>query len=163
MVRMTNSILLTIKKMLGIAEEYHAFDIDIVTDINATFLALNQLGVGPSTPFQIFGDDENWSDFIDTEKYPGIQTYIYMRVRMMFDPPTNSFLLTSMENQCSEFEWRLMSQSELNNTTSPEPSPIVSPPTESEEEAIRRVLGQEVYTRSVVRKNQNGRNELHGA
>lgn len=108
-VKVTNSILLTIKKMLGVAEEYHAFDIDILTDINATFLALNQLGVGPETPFQISSEEETWSDFT---AIPGIQTYVYMRVRLMFDPPTNSFLVNSMEKQIQEMEWRMMVQAD---------------------------------------------------
>lgn len=109
---MTQSILLTIKKMLGIAEEYHAFDIDIVTNINAVFLTLNQLGVGPTMPFQITGDSETWNDFLkDQEAFmAGVQTYIYMRVRLMFDPPTNSFLVDSLRKQCDELEWRFMIQ-----------------------------------------------------
>lgn len=120
-VRVTNSILLTIKKMLGVAEEYHAFDIDILTDINATFLTLNQLGVGPITPFQISSEEENWSDFT---AIPGIQTYVYMRVRLMFDPPTNGFLVTSMEKQIQEMEWRMMTQASWKPETSGPSEPI---------------------------------------
>lgn len=107
---MTDSILLTVKKMLGIAEEYHAFDIDVITNINSVFLTLNQLGVGPSTPFQIEGDTESWTDFEDPAKVPGIQTYVYLKTRLLFDPPTNSFLVQSMEKQIAELEWRLCEQ-----------------------------------------------------
>lgn len=104
----TKSILLTVKKMLGIAEEYHAFDLDIIININAVFLTLNQLGVGPLTPYQITGVDETWADFLgDQEEFmAGVQTYTYLRVRLMFDPPTNSFLVDSFQKQIQELEWR---------------------------------------------------------
>lgn len=157
MVRMTNSILLTVKKMLGIAEEYKAFDIDIIVDINATFLTLNQLGVGPSTPFQITGDDEIWSDFINPEEMPGIQTYIYMRTRLMFDPPTNSFLVDSMKKQCEEFEWRMMMQAEWNKNASVSPPEEPEPPVDdSEGEAIRRLLGEDAYKKRIIRRKEHG-------
>lgn len=107
---MTQSILLTTKKMLGIAEEYEAFDIDIVIHINAIFLFLNQLGVGPKTPFQITGVDEQWGDF-QTE-IPGVPSYMYAKVRLLFDPPTNSFLVDSLNKTIQEFEWRFIMQSE---------------------------------------------------
>lgn len=108
----TKSILLTIKKMLGLMEEHTAFDMDIVVDINATFLTLNQLGIGPDYPYAITGASETWSDFLgDQEKFlAGVQTYIYMRVRLMFDPPSNSFLVDSMQKQIQEFEWRFTVQ-----------------------------------------------------
>lgn len=117
----TKSILLTVKKMLGIAEEYHAFDLDIIVNINAVFLTLNQLGVGPSTPYQIAGVDETWADFLgDQEEFiAGVQTYTYLRVRLMFDPPTNSFLVDSFQKQIQELEWRFTvqpkNQQELDN------------------------------------------------
>lgn len=109
---MTNSILLTVKKMLGISEEYHPFDIDIIVNINSVFLSLNQLGVGPSAPFQITGEDEIWTDFIDPAVMPGIQTYVYLKVRLLFDPPTNSFLVDNIQKQISELEFRMSVRSE---------------------------------------------------
>lgn len=110
----TQSILLTIKKMLGIAEEYHAFDLDIVININSVFLTLNQLGVGPSTPYQITGTDETWTDFLGDQNglAVGVQTYVYLKTRLLFDPPTNSFLVDSMQKQIQELEWRLNIQVE---------------------------------------------------
>lgn len=111
----TNSIMLTVKKMLGIAEEYHAFDLDIITNINAAFFTLNQLGVGPKYPFAITGPETQWKDFLGldySQILQGIQTYMYMRVRMMFDPPTNSFLVDSMKKQIEEMEWRFKTQVE---------------------------------------------------
>lgn len=120
---MTNSILLTIKKLLGISEEYHAFDIDVLTNINAVFLSLNQLGIGPRLPFQLplmlDSDDEDdpaisttWDDFLGDQKehLAAVQTYVYQRVRLMFDPPTNSFAVTAMQESCKEFEWRFTVQ-----------------------------------------------------
>lgn len=110
--QLTQSILLTIKKMLGLMEEHKAFDMDVIVDINATFLTLNELGIGPEYPYAITGESETWSDFLgDQEKYlAGVQTYIYMRVRLMFDPPSNSFLVDSMQKQIQEFEWRFTVQ-----------------------------------------------------
>lgn len=127
---MTNSIFLTIKKLLGVAEEYHAFDIDILTAINATFLTLNQLGIGPRLPFQLplmvdlSTDDEEeswrddpavtitWDDFLEDQKdyLAAVQTYVYQRVRLIFDPPTNSFLVDAIKKSCEEFEWRFTVQ-----------------------------------------------------
>lgn len=109
---MTNSILLTIKKMLGIAEEYHAFDIDIIIDINSVFLTLNQLGVGPIDPYQITGEEETWDDFQTDSFIPGIQSYVYLKTRLLFDPPTNSFLVDNIQKQIAEFEWRMNVQAE---------------------------------------------------
>ena len=121
MAEITQSILLTVKKMLGIAEEYHAFDLDIIIHINSVFLNLNQLGVGPTTPFQITGDEEVWSDFVDVSKVPGVQTYIYLKTRLLFDPPTNSFLVDSIQKQIAELEWRMNVQ-------------VETPPSEEEDE-----------------------------
>lgn len=129
---MTNSILLTTKKLLGIAEEYHAFDIDILTNINAVFLTLNQLGVGSKMPYQLSLIDETigeetWDDFLGDQKdfLPAVQTYVYQRVRLLFDPPTNSFLVSAMEKSIQEFEWRFTVQpkteSEVENVESYRP------------------------------------------
>lgn len=112
--KVTDSILSTVKKMLGIAEEYTAFDIDLIVNINSVFLTLNQLGVGPEKPYRIEGSEETWADFLknDREKFPGVETYVYLKTRLLFDPPTNSFLVDAMEKQCDELEWRLNIQAE---------------------------------------------------
>lgn len=124
---MTNSIFLTIKKLLGISQEYHAFDIDILTSINAVFLTLNQLGIGPTRPFQLplilnYEDEEGfiedqavattWDEFLGNqlEYLAAVQTYVYQRVRLIFDPPTNSFMVTALQDSCKEFEWRFTVQ-----------------------------------------------------
>lgn len=133
MAEITQSILLTTKKMLGISEEYHAFDLDIIININSIFLGLNQLGIGPRTPFQITGVDEVWTDFVDPTTVPGIQTYIYLKTRLLFDPPTNSFLVDNIQKQIAELEWRMNVQVETppiideNSEESEEPG-IEEPP-----------------------------------
>ena len=110
---MTDSILETIKKMLGLDAAYTAFDEDVVVHINTAFMVLNQLGAGPPTPFHIEGREETWSDFlsISTNAY-AIKTYIYLKVRLAFDPPTSSFVLSSMEKTIQEYEWRISAQTD---------------------------------------------------
>lgn len=105
---MEDSILDTIKKMLGITSEDTAFDVDVITHINAAFMTLKQLGVGPTSGFSISDMNSIWSDFTDNSAMLGaIQSYIYMKVRVAFDPPSSSSVLTSMENAIKEAEWRL--------------------------------------------------------
>lgn len=114
MPKMTDSILLTIKKMLGIAEEYVAFDIDLIVNINSVFFTLNQLGVGPREPYRINGSKETWNDFLQDqrENLPAVETYVYLKTRLLFDPPTNSFLVDAIQKQCDELEWRMNIQVE---------------------------------------------------
>ncbi len=104
-----DSILTSIKKLLGISEEYTSFDQDIIMHINYVFSILTQqLGVGPTSGFLIEDDSATWSDFIeDSTKFELIKTYIYMKVRLVFDPPTNSVVMESIKNTISELEWRI--------------------------------------------------------
>lgn len=106
---MNESILVTIKKMLGLAEDYDAFDLDIITDINSVFTILMELGVMNSKSFYIRGRDEVWSDYLGEENrfLELVKTYIYLKVRLMFDPPQSGVLHQAMERQISEYEWRL--------------------------------------------------------
>lgn len=105
---MDESILTSIKKLLGISEDYDYFDQDIIMHINAAFMVLTQLGVGPSEGFLITDDTDTWSDFIDDSTNLGsIQSYVYMKVKLMFDPPQNSFTVDSMTKLVNELEWRL--------------------------------------------------------
>jgi hypothetical protein len=104
----SRSILHSTKKVLGLDADYTPFDQDITTHINATFSLLAQLGVGPVGGFTIESNENLWTEL----NLPAIQlnlvkAYVFLRVRMLFDPPTTSYLLTSMENQIKEFEWRL--------------------------------------------------------
>ena len=136
---MTDSILLTVKKMLGIAEEYHAFDLDIIININSVFLTLNQIGVGPEKPYQIIDDSQTWADFVDPSEVPGIQTYVYLKVRLLFDPPTNSFLVESIKQQIAELEFRLNIQVDTkypDDEEEPSKPDIPIEPTEPDDEWI---------------------------
>ena len=106
---MEESILNTIKKMLGSDDSYEAFDTEIIVHINTALSILAQLGVGPRKGFRITGTDETWGDFISdgSVDLEGIKTYIYMKVKMIFDPPASSFVMKAMEESCKELEWRL--------------------------------------------------------
>ena len=107
------SILNTIKKLLGPEEDYVEFDDDIILHINSTLSRLCQLGVGPNPPFRITGPDEVWSDFIDEGYMEDIKQYIYLSVKLIFDPPANSTLLSSMEATIDKLEWLLNSVAEV--------------------------------------------------
>ena len=102
------SILDSTKKVIGLAEDNTDFDVDIIMHINTAFSTLNQLGVGPDDGFAIEDADAVWSDFLmDVLPLNNIKTYIYLRVRMLFDPPTTSFTIAAMEKQIEELEWRI--------------------------------------------------------
>ena len=105
----SESILTSIKKLLGIDENYTHFDADIIMHINSVFSILTQMGVGPANGFSISGKDEIWSAFI-TDKpniFSLVKSYVYMKVRLLFDPPLSSAAIESINRQISEFEWRL--------------------------------------------------------
>lgn len=103
-----DSILNSIKKLLGITEEYTHFDNDLIMHINSVFMTLNQLGVGPSEGFAITGSYETWNDFVEEDqRLDAVKSYIYLKVRLLFDPPTSSAVLDAINRQISEFEWRL--------------------------------------------------------
>ena len=106
--RMNDSILTSIKKLLGITEEYEHFDQDIIIHINSVFMILNQLGVGPSNGFSITDKTAVWSDFIsEGTNFESVKSYIYLKVRLLFDPPTTSAVMESMNRMISELEFRL--------------------------------------------------------
>jgi hypothetical protein len=105
---MEDSILNSTKKILGIADDYTAFDLDIITHINTAFSTLAQLGIGPIEGFFIEDDGAIWDDFFtDDPRFNSIKSYIFLKVRMLFDPPTTSYLIDSMERQIEQLEWRL--------------------------------------------------------
>lgn len=103
------SILTSIKKMLGVSEEYTHFDPDIIMHINSVLMTLTQLGVGPSSGFYIEDETTSWTEFIpDMTKLQAVKTYIYLKVRLLFDPSSlGSATLAAYERQCQELEWRL--------------------------------------------------------
>lgn len=102
------SILTSIKKLLGIEPEDTHFDSDIIMSINMAFMSLNQLGIGPETGFVITGKDEVWTDLIGARKdVEAVKTHIYLKVRLVFDPPASGFLIDAIERQIKESEWRI--------------------------------------------------------
>jgi hypothetical protein len=102
------SILVSIKKVMGLAEDDNSFDIDLIMHINSVFSDLAQLGVGPDNGFEIYDEDPTWDSFTDGNvNQNSVKSYMYLRVRMMFDPPGTSFALDSMEKQIQKYEWRL--------------------------------------------------------
>lgn len=105
-----DSILTSIKKLLGITEDYEHFDTDIIMHINSVFMILTQLGVGPSEGFFIENKEAKWSDFIEDASQTtmmGVRSYVYMRVKLLFDPPQSGIVTDMMNKQINEFEWRL--------------------------------------------------------
>jgi len=105
---MEDSILLSIKALLGPDSDYEVFDQDIIIFINSAIATLTQLGVGPSNGFRITGDSETWTEFIGGRNdIDSIKSYIYMKVRMAFDPPSSSYVMSAYEEACKEYEWRL--------------------------------------------------------
>lgn len=102
------NILESVKLMLGIQNDYTAFDQQILLHTNSVFVILNQLGVGPSNIFT--ADSSNvWSDFLvnDSTDLNLVKSYVYLKVRLLFDPPTSSFAIEAMNKQAQEYEWRL--------------------------------------------------------
>lgn len=102
------SILTSIKKMLGISEEYEYFDADLIMHINSVFSILTQLGVGPSEGFFIEDGNKTWNDFIpNSPKLSSVKSYMYLKVKLLFDPPLSSAVIESMKQTINELEWRL--------------------------------------------------------
>lgn len=107
-VEVKDSILQSTKKLLGLAAEEDAYDLDIITHINSAFSTLYQAGVGPLDGFAIEDENDVWENFIQGKtRINDAKTYIYLRVRLLFDPPANSFTITPVEKQLEELIWRL--------------------------------------------------------
>ena len=104
-----DSILLSVKKMIGVPREYTVFDTDIITHINTTFDVLNQMGVGPEEGFSISDESTEWNEYLTYGQESNIvRSYMYLKVRTLFDPPTNASLFGVYEKQLQEYEWRLL-------------------------------------------------------
>jgi hypothetical protein len=117
---METSILLSTKKILGLDPNYDAFDLDVITFINLAFSTLNQLGVGPVEGFQIEDEQSKWEDFaVPLNQLNHVKTYVYLRVRLAFDPPTTSFAIQALNEQLRDHEWRLNVMREETQWTSP--------------------------------------------
>ena len=119
---MSDSILTSTKKILGIEEDYTAFDLDIMIHINAAFSTLTQLGVGPEEGFMIEDKLATWDAFLGTDpRLNPVKQYVYLRVKYVFDPPQSVYAVTAMKEQIQEHEWRLNVQMEHTIWTDPFP------------------------------------------
>lgn len=105
---MNDSILVSIKKLLGLTEEDTSFDTDLIIHINSVFFMLNQLGVGSERVFSITDSSTEWTDFTrDVSEYSLIKSYMFLKVKLMFDPPNSSSVLDCYKAQITEYEWRI--------------------------------------------------------
>ena len=147
---MEDSILKSTKLAVGVEPSYSVFDQQLIMNINSVFGTLNQLGVGPPTAFEIEDETPTWSDFFAGRKNLGpVKSYMQLRVRLLFDPPTVGFVLTAMQEQIKELEWRLNVEREStdwvdpNGLTEPSPGdPTVPTPNLPDEELDGFIDGQ---------------------
>lgn len=114
-----DSILTSIKKLLGITEEYTHFDADIIMHINSVFMTLKQLGVGPDKGFMIEDSSSTWDEYINIDDDPekqallsAVKTYIHLKVKLLFDPPLSSAVMEAIKQSINEAEWRLNVEAE---------------------------------------------------
>lgn len=125
---MEKSILKSVKKLLGITPEYTAFDLDILTHINSVFSSLKQLGIGPEALIVVEDDTINWDQLdLSKDQLNWVRTYVYLKVRYLFDPPATSFGIEALEKQITEHEWRLNVDRE-NLIPLPVPDPVLEEP-----------------------------------
>jgi hypothetical protein len=121
---MEQSILTSTKKILGIAEDYTVFDLDIITHINTAFSTLTQLGVAPADGFMIEDATALWTDFDpvdDNINFNSVRSYVFLKVKQLFDPPTTSYLIDATQKQIEELEWRLNVHREHTEYVDPDP------------------------------------------
>lgn len=103
-----DSILTSVKKIIGISEKDESFDTDLIIHINSVLMILNQLGVGPEDGFSITDKSAVWTDVIgDNKLIEAVKTFVGLKVRLIFDPPTSSAVLDSINKTISELEWRI--------------------------------------------------------
>lgn len=114
-----NSILTSVKKLIGIAEDDDAFDTDVIMHINSSFLVLSQLGVGPDEGFYINDDTAVWTDFIPDNMLllNYVKTFVYLKAKLVLDPPSSSIAVQSMQEMVSEHEWRIVHENEKNTSS----------------------------------------------
>jgi len=123
---MEHSILTSTKQILGLPEEDTSFDQSVLTFINSCFTDLLDLGIGPVDGYRIVDADNTWPDFIDnTPEMDRVKTYVYLKVRLLFDPPSTSFHIAAMEKQIQEATWRLSMARENLSWADPDPPMLV--------------------------------------
>lgn len=108
-----DSILTSIKKVLGIYEDDTSFDVDIIMHINSVIMILRQMGIGPNDGFTVYDSKDLWEDYLpDISLIESVKTYIALKVRLMFDPPASSTMVEAINRTISELEWRLNVQAD---------------------------------------------------
>jgi hypothetical protein len=141
---MDNSILNNTKKILGLPAEDTSFDTDVILLINSAFSILTQLGVGPAAGFTIVDAEKQWAEFVSTDDPTVIdlvKTCIFLRVRLNFDPPQTSHLVTALEKQLQEHEWRLSELREALYWADPDPT-TAQPPVGTIVSTFEEVIGE---------------------
>lgn len=125
-----SSILDDTKKVLGLESEYTPFDTDLIMHINSVFSDLHQLGVGPEPGYAIASKDETWDGFLaDDLRLNNVKSYVYLRVRMLFDPPSIGYVLTAKEKEIEKAEWRVtVAADEIKNPPKPETATVPDDP-----------------------------------
>jgi hypothetical protein len=122
---MEQSILKSVKKILGITPSDTSFDDDILTHLNSAFSTLHQLGIGPVDGFQVEDDEALWVDFLGADpRLNQVRTYVCLKTRIAFDPPTTSYLIGALKDQITELEWRLNDHREQTEWVDPDPEII---------------------------------------
>ena len=108
------SILTSIKKLIGITEDYKYFDTDLIIHINSVFMILSQMGIGPDNGFSISDETTTWNDYLPegNKNFEAVKTYMYLKTRIVFDPPQSSSTMEAMKQTISELEWRLNVEAE---------------------------------------------------
>lgn len=161
MANVTSSVLNDIKKLLGLSADYKVFDMDVTIHINSAFSTLQQLGVGPDAGFMIYSDATTWSTFLTADDFHlnAVKTYVYLRVRLLFDPPGTAYLVNAITDQIRELEWRLNVAVESRMILPPiVVPPIIIPPVPvSDPTAIKGRLGVDWLTANpLLRKGEPG-------
>ena len=110
--RLDDSILVTLREALGIEGDADDFDTDLIIHINSGLNFLTQVGIGPAEGFAINGDSEKWSDFISEDRFNMVKAYLLLKLKVVFDPPANSFVLSALKEEVAETEWRLKEEAE---------------------------------------------------
>ena len=105
-----DSILDSVKSYCGLLPDDTAFDSDILMAINAIMVVLNQLGVGPENPLVVEDSSQEWTDLLGENPIGGVREYVNMRVRMLFDPPSNTYVMQALKDQIDQFEWRIIAE-----------------------------------------------------
>ena len=111
------SILDTTKKLLGLDSDDTSFDVDIIVIINSIIPALSQMGIGPINGFIVMTKDDKWSDYIKESitNLEGVKAYLFLKTKLIFDPPTNATVIDAINKSLNELEWRMMLAVETNN------------------------------------------------